>query len=83
MFDPDKLAWMNGEYIRAMDPSEFRSAARPHVESAVGRPLDEMEWARFDAVADLVQERTRLLPEAGGQVVFLFDDFEEYDRGAW
>ena len=83
VFDPDKLAWMNGEYIRAMDPSEFRSAARPHVESAVGRPLDEMEWARFDAVADLVQERTRLLPEAGGQVVFLFDDFEEYDRGAW
>jgi len=83
VFDPDKLAWMNGEYIRALDPGEFRRMARPHVEAAVGRPLDEGESARFDAVADLVQERTRLLPEAGDQVVFLFEDFEEYDRAAW
>jgi glutamyl-tRNA synthetase len=83
VFDPDKLAWMNGEYIRALDPVEFRALARPHVETAVGRPLDEDESARFDAVADLVQERTRLLPEAGEQVVFLFEDFDEYDRAAW
>jgi glutamyl-tRNA synthetase len=83
VFDPDKLAWMNGEYVRALDPGEFRSMARPHVEAAVGRPLVEEEWGRFDAVADLVQERTRLLPEAGKQVVFLFEDFEEYDRAAW
>jgi glutamyl-tRNA synthetase len=83
VFDPDKLAWMNGEYIRALDPGEFRALARPHVETAVGRPLDEDESARFDAVADLVQERTRLLPEAGEQVVFLFEDFDEYDRAAW
>ena len=83
VFDPDKLAWMNGEYIRALDPGEFRALARPHVEAAVGRPLDEEESARFDAVADLVQERTRFLPEAGEQVVFLFEDFEQYDRAAW
>ncbi len=83
VFDPDKLAWMNGEYIRALDPGEFRTLARPHVEAAVGRLLDEEESARFDAVADLVQERTRLLPEAGQQVVFLFEDFDEYDRAAW
>ena len=83
VFDPDKLVWMNGEYIRALDPVEFRTMARPHVEAAVGRSLDDGEWARFDAVADLVQERTRLLPEAGEQVVFLFEDFEEYDRAAW
>ena len=83
VFDPDKLAWMNGEYIRALDPGEFRALARPQVEAAVGRPLDEEESARFDAVADLVQERTRLLPEAGEQVVFLFEDFNEYDRAAW
>jgi glutamyl-tRNA synthetase len=83
VFDPDKLAWMNGEYIRALDPGEFRTLARPHVEAAVGRPLDEEESARFDAVAELVQERTRLLPEAGKQVVFLFEDFDEYDSSSW
>ncbi len=83
VFDPDKLSWMNGEYIRATDPEEFRVMARPYVEAAVGRNLDEEEWSRFEEVSDLVQERTRFLPEAGEQVVFLFDDFEAYDQAAW
>ena len=34
-------------------------------------------------MSDLVQERTRFLPEAGEQVVFLFEDFEDYDQAAW
>jgi glutamyl-tRNA synthetase len=83
VFDPDKLAWLNGEYIRAMDPADFATLARPLVESAVGRLLDEAEWARFTSVAPLVQERTRFLPEAGAQVVFLFKDLDEYDPASW
>jgi glutamyl-tRNA synthetase len=83
VFDPDKLSWLNGEYVRAMDQAAFRAAARPHVESAVGRALTAEEWSRFEAVSDLVQERTRLLPEAGAQVVFLFEDFDEYDPESW
>jgi glutamyl-tRNA synthetase len=83
VFDPEKLAWMNGEYIRMMDPSAFQAAVRPHVESAAGRALSDEEWAKFQAVSDLVQERTRLLPEAGEQVVFLFGDLEDYDDESW
>jgi glutamyl-tRNA synthetase len=49
----------------------------------VGRPLSDEEWARFETVSDLVQERTRLLPDAGAQVVFLFEDFEDYDEASW
>jgi glutamyl-tRNA synthetase len=82
-FDPDKLAWMNGEYIRALPPEQFLELAGPYVESAVGRPLGPDEWSRFESVAGLVQERTRLLPEAGEQVVFLFEDFDEYDEASW
>jgi glutamyl-tRNA synthetase len=83
VFDPEKLAWMNGEYVRALPVDRFRELVRPHVESAVGRPLDSEEWHRFESVADLVQERTRFLPEAGEQVVFLFEDFDEYDEASW
>jgi len=83
VFDPDKLLWLNGEYIRAMAPDDFALAARPHVECAVGRALAEDEWSRFLAVSDLVRERTHLLPEAGEQVVFLFDDFDEFDQASW
>ena len=34
-------------------------------------------------MAPVVQERTRLLPEAGAQVVFLFEDFADYEADAW
>ena len=83
VFDSDKLAWLNGEYIRAMDGAAFRTAVKPYVEASVGRPLSEDEWGSFQAVSDLVQERTRLLPEAGAQVVFLFEDWAEYDETSW
>lgn len=82
-FDPEKLAWMNGEYVRALEPSEFLALARPHVEAALGRGLNADEWSRFEAIAPLVQERTRLLPDAGAQVVFLFQDFDTYDEASW
>jgi glutamyl-tRNA synthetase len=83
VFDPEKLAWMNGEYIRALPAERFLELARPHVDASVGRPLSAEEWQRFESVAALVQERTRFLPEAGEQVTFLFEDFEEYDAGSW
>ncbi|MEA1901978.1 MAG: glutamate--tRNA ligase [Actinomycetota bacterium] len=82
-FDPDKLAWMNGEYIRALDSSEFNALVRPDVETAVGRALNDDEWARFEEIGPLVQERTKLLPEAGEQVVFLFNDIGSYDEKSW
>ncbi|MGB8361878.1 MAG: glutamate--tRNA ligase [Acidimicrobiia bacterium] len=82
-FDPDKLEWMNGEYIRAMDSSSFGEMARPHVEKALGRGLTGEEWGTFMEVAPLIQERTKLLPEAGEQAVFLFEDFDEYDEKSW
>lgn len=82
-FDPEKLAWMNGEYVRAMSSSEFADLVRPYVEEAVGRPLDEGEWSTFSEIAPLVQERTKLLPEAGEQVVFLFSELDGYDETSW
>ncbi len=37
----------------------------------------------FGEIAPLVQERTKLLPEAGEQVTFLFEDFDAYDEKSW
>ena len=82
-FDPEKLSWMNGEYIRAMDPDAFNEVVRPHVEAAVVRSLSDDQWERFEAISSLVQERTKLLPEAGQQVVFLFNDVDKYDEESW
>ena len=82
VFDPEKLAWMNGEYIRALPSDQFVELSRPHVEAAAGRALGPEDWQRYEALAPLVQERSKLLPEAGDQVRFLFDDVE-YDSGSW
>lgn len=82
-FDPEKLEWMNGEYLRAMDPETFQEGARPHVERAAGRSLSGEEWARFVEIAPLVQERTKLWPAAGEQTAFLFTDIGEYDEKSW
>lgn len=82
-FDPEKLEWMNGEYIRAMDPARFNELVVPFVEEAVGRQLDGAERSRFEEISPLVQERTKLLPEAGEQVGFLFAEIDEYDEKSW
>lgn len=82
-FDPDKLAWMNGEYIRAMNAGAFADLVHPFVETELGRSLTPGEWETFRSVAPLVQERTKLLPEAGSQVSFLFEDFDTYDAESW
>ncbi|MEX0796029.1 MAG: glutamate--tRNA ligase [Acidimicrobiia bacterium] len=82
-FDPEKLEWMNGEYIRAMDPARFIELVVPFVEDAVGRELDGAELSRFEEISPLVQERTKLLPEAGEQVTFLFTEIDEYDQKSW
>ncbi len=82
VFDLDKLVWMNGEYIRAMDAGEFSRRVRPLVEERVG-PIDDECWHAFVELAPLVQERTKLLPEAVDQAEFLFRDAISYDARSW
>ena len=40
IFDPVKLEWMNGEYIRKMDPKEFTALAMPYYKQAMKREVD-------------------------------------------
>ena len=63
VFDTKKLEWMNGVYIRAMDPDVFAESVLPFVERSIGHPLDADQRSMFDEVLPLVQERTKLLPE--------------------
>lgn len=83
VFDTDKLLWMNGEYIRAMEADDFVERARPWVTSALGRDLTIDEWQTFVGIAPLVQERAKLLTEIAPQVTFLFQDELEYDESSW
>jgi glutamyl-tRNA synthetase len=83
VFDPAKLEWMNGVYIRAIPGGRFVEVSLPLVEQAVGRVLDPAEKRAFESVAPLIQERAKTLVEVPAQSRFLFVDEVEYDPASW
>jgi glutamyl-tRNA synthetase len=83
IFDTKKLEWMNGVYVRAMGDEDFADLTRPDLETALDRSLTEDEEQRFAAILPLVKERTKLLPEAAPQALFLFTSIDEYDEASW
>ena len=83
IFDTDKLEWMNGVYIREMDPAEFVNQIVAAIEADRARRLIDEDRARVAAIAPHVQERTKLLSEIGDQVSFLLVDEVEFDEASW
>ena len=83
VFDVAKLEWMNGVYIRSMSDDDFVAAIRPLVEGSLGRPLGSGDVDTLAAVAPLVKERTKLLPEVPDQVRFLLAPIDGYDEESW
>jgi glutamyl-tRNA synthetase len=83
VFDLAKLDWVNGEHVRALPLDEFLARARLFVEEGLGRGLTPEEWGRFEDLAPLVQERTKLLSEIADQVRFLFVTEVEFDVDSW
>lgn len=83
IFDPEKLLWLNGVYIRDLDPERFVARALPWIEEELDRPLKPAEREAFAELAPLVQERTKRLCEVPDQVRFLFVETVEYDEASW
>ncbi|HEV2472632.1 MAG TPA: glutamate--tRNA ligase, partial [Chthonomonadales bacterium] len=85
IYDAEKLAWMNGVYIRKLSLEEFTRRALPYMErpeaqgglpDSITRPLDFDETSRILA---LEQERLRTLGEAAHAVSFFYTDEIEYE----
>jgi glutamyl-tRNA synthetase len=78
VFDPEKLLWMNGQYLMRMSPDEIY----PHLLPFLGentRPLDELR-----AVIELNKTRARTLRELAELMTPFFadDDSIEYEPEA-
>lgn len=78
-FDPDKLAWVNYEYMKAIDPQQLLDHARPYF-MAVGINLDQFGSAL--AVIKANQERSKTLLELVDRSRFFFEPVTEYDAKA-
>lgn len=85
IFDPEKLTWMNGLYIRALSIPDFASRMReflekPQIEGGlpddVARPLDGDFLLQL---APLVQERIKTLADVTGVLGLFFEDIPAYE----
>lgn len=72
VFDMNKLKWMNGEYIKAMDFDRFYEMALPYLKEAISKELD------FKKIAAMVKTRIEVFPDIKNLVEF-FDTLPEYD----
>lgn len=73
VFDDEKLAWMNGEYIKAMDLKELAQRIRPFVVKAGYDPDSRgEEW--FLSVLNTVRGNLRLLSDIGPHLEIYYGD---------
>ena len=69
-FDPNKLSWMNGVYIRNLSDAEFTKRVMPDIEAS-GLKFDQKSW---ELILPHVRERMKALTEVVPMVDFLFMD---------
>ncbi len=80
IFDPTKLLWMNGEYIRHTSPDDFLKRALPFIKEAglmanePGGELSPERFAYFKACVGLEQEKAKLLTDVPKLIDFLVKD---------
>ena len=76
VFDIVKLRWMNGEYIKAMDPERYYEYALPEIRRVITKELD------LRKIADLVQTRIEVFPDIPEKIDF-FEELPEYDTAMY
>jgi len=77
-FDPQKLEWMNGHYIRELPDEELTARVMPFLRDA-GIDADD---ATVLAAVPFIKERMKTLREAGDLLRFLFEDVTPDQRAS-
>ena len=76
VFDINKLKWMNGEYIKALDFDKFYERALPYLKEVISRELD------LKKIAEMVKTRIEVFPDIKDLVDF-FQEVPEYDSAMY
>ncbi len=78
-FDPDKLAWINQQYIKAADPERIAALVRPRLEA---EGLDLANGPPVSEVAMALSERAKTLNEMAESAYFFYRDPAGYEDKA-
>lgn len=76
IFDPEKLKWLNGMWLRNMDLDSYTALITPYINQAVKGDFDRKK------IAAIVQQRANTLNEIPGMLGF-FDEFPAYDNSLY
>ena len=76
VFDIAKLKWMNGEYIKKMDPEVFYERALPYLKEVLKKDFD------LKKIAGMVQTRIEVFPDIP-ELVDFFEAVPEYDSAMY
>lgn len=76
VFDINKLKWMNGEYLKAMDFDKFYEFAEPYIKKVITKDYD------LKKIASLIKSRIEILPDIKDQIDF-FEAVPEYDTAMY
>ena len=71
IFDPEKLKWINGMWLRNMDLDSYYDLVKPYIDEAVKGDFDGKK------IAAILQQRAQTLNEIPGMLDF-FDTFPAY-----
>ena len=76
VFDINKLKWMNGEYLKAMDFDKFYELAEPYIKKVITKDYD------LKKIVSLIKSRIEILPDIKDQIDF-FEAVPEYDTAMY
>ncbi|GAB4389555.1 MAG: glutamate--tRNA ligase [Thermodesulfovibrionales bacterium] len=84
VFNPEKLLWLNSEYMKMTPPAELARLVRPFlVREGIIEEGQELEQAWFEkAIASLV-ERAKTLKELANSLRYYIAEDVEADEKAW
>ncbi|MEX2238210.1 MAG: glutamate--tRNA ligase [Dehalococcoidia bacterium] len=72
IFDPDKLRWMNGEWIRRLDEDDLAQRILPYLVRELPETADEADPVLVRRIVPLIQTRMEVLTDAYPLTAFFF-----------
>ncbi len=76
VFDINKLKWMNGEYLKNMEPERFSNLIMPYIKEVITKDLP------LDKIAALVKTRIEILPDVK-ELIDFFEALPDYDTALY
>ncbi|MBC7188878.1 glutamate--tRNA ligase, partial [Candidatus Aerophobetes bacterium] len=84
IFDPQKLEWMNAEYIRKLSTEELARLLIPYLREKgwIGEEIDKVTYQKILSIAELEKDRLRVLSDITQLADFFFEKDFVYDKKA-